>query len=326
MPENQRALLEMTVQSSRMIDRRLRILQVVAERGTISAAADDLGYTPSAVSHQLRTLARDLGVRLLEPAGRNVRLTPAARVLLQRTEGLMTSWEQIRAEVLQVSSGRLGHLRMAGFSTAASALLAPVAATAREVFPQSEIEVIEADPDTCFDLLLAEQADVVVVVGLERLPATLDVRFEQHALLADPLDLLVPPDHALAHQEEVTLADAAGEDWIMARPGGPYHRLATSACHAAGFLPRQTHRAMEWDTCSALVAAGLGVALIPRLARIPEADGLVRVPLLGPSPPMRYLRMCIRHGAAEQPEVAHALTALREVADRVRVARDPATG
>lgn len=301
-----------------MIDSRLRMLAVVEARGTIAAAAADLGYTPSAVSHQLRTLARDVGARLLEPEGRGVRLTLAARTLLSRSDELFAHWEEIRAEVQQAGEGgALGRLRLAGFSTAASALLPPVASASRAAFPGSVVQITEADPEVCFELLLAEQVDVAVVVGSDALPATTDPRFEQEPLLTDILDLLVPEGHRLATTESVTLADAAGEEWIMDRPGRPYHRLASTACAAAGFVPTHAHRAVEWDTCAALVAAGLGVALVPRLARLPADSAVVRVPLHGEDAPVRHVRTSVRRGTARQPEIALALRELRRVASVV---------
>lgn len=301
-----------------MIDGRLRALRVVADRGTISAAARDLGYTPSALSHQLRTLARDVGVRLLEPEGRNVRLTQAARTLLARSDELFAHWEEIRGEVQQAGSGAsLGQLRLAGFSTAASALLPPVAVAARAAFPHSRVQITEADPAVCFELLLAEQVDVAVVVGTDPLPPTSDPRFEQHPLLTDPLDLVVPPGHRLATKERVTLADAADEQWIMDTPGGTYHQLAMSACTAAGFTPTHAHRAVEWDTCAGLVAAGFGVALVPRLARLPAGADMARVALHGDDAPVRHVRTSLRRGTAGQPEIALALRELRRVAAAV---------
>jgi DNA-binding transcriptional LysR family regulator len=306
------------VQTDCMIDGRLRALRVVAERGTISAAAHDLGYTPSALSHQLRTLARDVGVRLLEPDGRNVRLTQAARTLLVRSDELFAHWEEIRGEVQQSGTGgSLGKLRLAGFSTAASALLPHVATAATAAFPHSVVQITEADPEVCFELLLAEQVDVAVVVGTDPLPPTNDPRFEQHPLLADPLDLVVPPGHRLALQERVTLADAAGEDWIMDTPGRPYHQLAVSACAAAGFTPSHVHRAVEWDTCAGLVAAGFGVALVPRLARLPAGAAMERVVLHGEDAPVRHVRTSVRRGTSQQPEIALALRELRRVAAAV---------
>lgn len=302
-----------------MIDQRLRVLRIVADRGTIGAAADELGYTPSALSHQLRTLARDVGVALLEPDGRRVRLTAAARVLVARSDELFAEWEEIRGEVLRASGQGLGHLRLAGFSTAASALLPPVVAAARAAFPYAEVRILEADPAVCFDLLQADKVDVAVVVVTDEagLPGQDDPRFEQHPLLDDALDLLVPADHRLAGREDVSLSEAAEEDWILDRPARPYHRLVMSACYQAGFTPRQVHEIVEWDTGAQLVAAGLGVALVPRLARLPADELIARVALTGEHAPVRRVATSIRRGSAEQPEIALALDVLRETAVRL---------
>lgn len=303
-----------------MIDPRFRVLQVVADRGTISAAAADLGYTPSALSHQLRMLARDLGVRLLEPDGRNIRLTPAGSLLLSRGEVLLAHWEGIRAELQQTSGANLGHLRLAGFSTAASALLPAVATAAMREFPGAAVEIREADPDVCFEMLLAGRVDLAVVVGTQRLPPSDDLRFEQQPLLEDDLDLLVPAGHRLAARPSVSLAEASTEPWIMDHPGRPYHHLVTGACAAAGFTPRQAHHVAEWDTGAALVAAGLGVVLVPRLVRLPADEALVRVPLRGAARPTRHLRTSVRRGTAAQPEIAFALAELERVAQVRRTA------
>ncbi|WP_406023414.1 LysR family transcriptional regulator [Nocardioides sp. NBC_00850] len=297
-----------------MIDQRLHVLRVLAERGTVSAAAADLGYTPSAISHQLRTLARDVGAELLVPEGRGVRLTGAALTLLERSHDLFTQWEEIRADVQQASGTSRGYLRMAGFSTAASALLPPAAVAVAREFPQSTIKIIEADPEVCFDMLLADQVDVAVVVNMSELPPTADPRFEQERLMEDALDLLVNADSPLASRSRVRLADAAEEHWIMEHPGRPYHQLVTSACAAAGFTPEHAHEVVEWDTGAALVSAGFGVALVPRLARIPNAAGLVRIPLRGEASPVRHVRTSVRSGTSRQPEIACALAELRKVA------------
>ncbi|MGO1974940.1 MAG: LysR family transcriptional regulator [Propionibacteriaceae bacterium] len=297
-----------------MIDRRLHVLRVVAAQGTVTAAAQALNYTPSAVSHQLRALSRDLGVTLVEPDGRRVRLTAAGRILLGHADELYARWEEIRAELLASDPAHVGTLRLCGFSTAVAALLPQVAARVREVHPRCTVRIIEADPSECFGLLLAGQADVAVVVAMSSLPPKSDPRFDQESLLEDPLDLLVPDDHELAGRESVLLSEAADEPWILDRPGRPLHQLVQAACAAAGFSPSVAHEISEWDAGAALVDAGLGVSLIPRLAQLPAGHRITRVPLRGDPTPARHLLTGIRRGSGRQPVTATALAALQEIA------------
>ena len=297
-----------------MIDRRVRVLRMVATCGTVTGAAEALHYTPSAVSQQLRTLANDLGVELVVQDGRRIRLTPAARVLLDQTESLYARWEEIRGLVALADDGGGGALRLCGFSTAAAALLPRVAAHLRQSQPSWQVRIIEVEPRQCFELLLADQADVAVVVATAELPSADDPRFELNQLLVDPLDLLLPENHRLAHEPHVQLADLADEAWIMDRPGRPYHQLLQSACAAAGFTPVVSHQAAEWDTGAAMVAAGLGIALIPRLAHPPVGYPVVRVALSGEPAPSRRIVTGIRRGSREHPTIATALRTLAEVA------------
>lgn len=308
-----------------MIDPRLHVLRVLAEVGTLTEAAHRLGYTPSAVSHQLRSLSKDLGVSIVEPRGRGLVLTRAGQLLLERSQELFTRWEEIRGELDGLESGsdtRSRRLRLCGFSTAAATLLPPTALAVSEKFPGTEVRIIEAEPQECFDLLVTEHADVAVVVATDPLPPRGDSRFEQTALFSDHLDLLVPAGHRLAGLSAVPLSEAAEEPWILDRAGSPYHRLVRTACAAAGFQPDQAHQSTEWETGAALVSAGLGVALIPRLARLPDGFDVVRVPLRGDPVPSRKILTGIRSGSGTQPIIASALAALESVsADVVRRTR-----
>ncbi|MEO5710361.1 MAG: LysR family transcriptional regulator, partial [Nocardioidaceae bacterium] len=166
-----------------MIDHRLHVLRLFAAHGTVTATARALHYTPSAVSHQLRTLAEELGEVLLVPEGRGVRLTPAARTLLAHADGLFERWEEIRAAVAASSGEQSGSLRICGFSTAAAALLPQVAAHFARAHPAVTVRIIEADPEECFELLLADEADLAVVVATATLPPSIDPRFDQRPLL-----------------------------------------------------------------------------------------------------------------------------------------------
>ncbi|MBB4683902.1 LysR family transcriptional regulator [Amycolatopsis jiangsuensis] len=299
-----------------MIDRRLNVLRVVAACGGVTAAAEALNFSPSAVSAQIRSLATDLGVPLLEQDGRGVRLTESARILLARAVDLHTLWEEIRSELADTDPDQVRSLRLCGFSTAAAALLPYVVTQVRAAYPLCAVRIIEADPEDCFELLLREQADLAVVVATAGIPPRTDTRFDQESLLDDPLDLLVPADHPLADRASVLLSEAAAESWIMDRPGRPHHGLVLTACANAGFTPSIAHESSEWDTAAALVGAGLGVALIPRLARIPTGDRIVRVPLRGDPTPARHILTGVRRGSRRQPVIATALTALEDIAGR----------
>jgi DNA-binding transcriptional LysR family regulator len=318
--------LQVVVHNPCMIDRRLQVLRMVAACGTVTGAAEALHYTPSAVSQQLRTLSKDLGVDLVVHEGRRIRLTPAARTLLAYADELYARWEEVRAEVVAASGEEVGDLRLCGFSTAAAALLPSAAALIQARSPGCRVRVIEAEPGECFELLLAGEADVAVVVATAQVPSSADPRFEQRYLLEDPLDLLVPEGHRLAGESEVALADLAGEPWIMDRPGRPYHQLLQTACASAGFTPVVAHHASEWDTGAALVAAGLGIALIPRLAHVPAGYPVTRVPLAGQPTPSRHILTGVRRGSAGHPLVAMALETLDEVSTSGQVGPRPAVG
>lgn len=297
-----------------MIDPRLRILQVVAEHGTVTAAAHALHYTPSAVSYQLRQLSAELGVELVVQRGRGIRLTGAARTLLRHTELLQAQWERARAELLAVGGEPTGTFTLCGFSTAAGNLLPPAAADLRDAYPALTVRIIEAEPDRCFDLLLTGDADLALLVVTADSPPLADGRFDQRPLLDDPLDLITERDHPLGRRERITLSDAAREPWIVGRPGTTYHQLVLAACMSAGFTPRIAHYADEWDTGTALVAYGFGVILVPRLARLRDDGQVTRIPLHGEPAPARRIMAVTRQGAQDNPTVARAIATITATA------------
>jgi DNA-binding transcriptional LysR family regulator len=297
-----------------MIDPRLRILQMVAEHGTVTAAAEALHYTPSAVSYQLRQLAVDVGVELVVHQGRGIRLTNAARILLRHAERLQEQWHQARAELATAGTEPTGRITLCGFSTAASRLLPPAAAALRDAYPRLSVRIIEAEPKRCYDLLLAETADLALVVVTADSPPMTDRRYDQRPLLEDPLDLVVPQGHPLSRQQRVTLADAARDQWILGRPGSTYHQLVLAACMTAGFTPHVAHYADEWDTGTALVAHGLGVILVPRLTRLREDTPVARVPLHGEPAPARRILAATRLGAGKTPALTHAVDTITATA------------
>lgn len=301
-----------------MIDlRRLQVLRVLEDHGTVTATAQALHLTPSAVSQQIRQLSHHLGVGLVEPVGRRVRLTDAARTLLRHASILSAQWEQARADLAAISTGDAGQLRLCGFPTGLASLLTPAAARLRASRPGLSVRLSEAQHDECFDLLMAEEADVAVVVAVPEGPPLDDPRFEQRALLDDPLDLVVPVGHALADRDSVELAEAALDHWIVPSDRIDHYHVTLVSCAAAGFAPRVAHEARDWPAVMALVAHGFGVCLMPRLAALPAHLSVVRVPLRGAPTPSRRILAGVRRGSAGQPAIAACLEALHSVADEL---------
>lgn len=187
--------------------------------------------------------------------------------------------------------------------------------------PRLTTRVIEEESADCYELLLAEEADVAVVLPTPQGPPVDDPRFTQWPLLDDPQDLLVPSGHPLTRQDAVELVDVAREPWIVKPRNNDTYALLQVACAAAGFTPRIAHEAKGWLAVSALVAAGLGVCLVPRLAPLPPQHEVVRISLQPASVPPDV--GCVRRGGEEQWPIARAVAAVEAVcAERATDGRD----
>ncbi|MFI7099042.1 LysR family transcriptional regulator [Streptomyces sp. NPDC050161] len=300
-----------------MIDPRLQTLRVLSERGTVTATAEALHLTPSTVSQQLRQLSARLGVELLVPQGRRVRLTPAAWALVGHADALFARWEEARADLAGYTDQVAGRLRMTGVATAITGVIAPAAERLRRELPRLHVEISEDPGENRFELLLAGRADIAVVIPAPDGPPVADIRFTQQPVLREPQDLLVPAGHPFAARaaEGVELAEAGDEIWIRAGDPADQHQLLLAACASAGFTPRTCHHAVDWYAIAALVAHGFGICLLPRLAPVPGDCPVVRVPLRGNPVPVRRFVAAVRRGSERQPPVARGLAALRATAD-----------
>lgn len=299
-----------------MIDRRLTILRTFASCGTVAATADLTGYSPSAVSAQLREFQRSLGMTLLVKDGRGLRLTETGREMVRQSDLLVSTWERIRAQALADGGQYRSEIGLGGFSTAAANLLAPLAASIRRDHPSVTVRIVEASPARCFDLLVAEKLDLAVVISMQTQGLPFE-RFDRIPLLDDPLDVVVPAEHRMAERASVALDELAEEDWITDAPGRPYHALFTAAFAAVGVTPRIAHEVTEWDTMIALISAGTGMGLVPRLADLRGADGVARIPVEGPGTPVRRILAAVRKGSEEDPLLRHCLELLRRNAQHI---------
>ncbi|MFF3678036.1 LysR family transcriptional regulator [Streptomyces sp. NPDC002120] len=290
--------------------KKLRILRALAEQGTVTATAEALHMTPSAVSQQLTNLARQLGVTLLEAEGRRVRLTDAAHLVLRHAEAVFAQLEAADAELAGYLAGDAGEVRVGAFSTAVPALVVPAVAALRKTRPGVEVRVREAEAAESYELLSAGGVDLALSLAAHA-PTARDARFTRVTLLEDPLDVALPPGHPLAGAAGLRLADLSGDRWIYGG-SGPWSEITRSACEAAGFVPEQAHSASGWTAILAMVEAGMGVALVPRMVSSRASGVAVRV--LSRDRPTRHVIAAVRRGAESAPALSHVLTALRAVA------------
>ncbi|ROQ34770.1 DNA-binding transcriptional LysR family regulator [Streptomyces sp. PanSC19] len=291
--------------------RKLRVLRELSERGTVSAAARALHLTPQAVSQQISALGRELGVPLTEPSGRRLRLTGAARIVLRHADAVFTQVEQMRAELAAHGSGERGEVAVAGFSTTLSALILPAVARLRETRPLLRTSLAEVDPPESFSMLHRGETDVVISADAAGSVGE-DPRFHRVALCEDPFDIALPEGHRLLDNPRLLLADLAEETWIFATTG-LCHDIGVAACTAAGFTPQASHAIGDWDATLAAVRLGLGVALVPRMAK-PAPRPEVTIRAFSEQAPSRTVFAAVREGSQTSPEIAAVLDALRTVA------------
>ena len=297
-----------------MIDaRRLRVLREVAEQGTVAAAADALHLTPSAVSQQLAALEREVGQPVVERNGRGVRLTGAAEVLVGHANVVLAQLEAAAADVAAYADGLVGTVRIAGFATGIAELVAPAAGALRSSHPRLALAISEQEAPDCFRAVSRGDTDIALSMASRLAPPADDARYERLALRTDPLDAVLPAGHRLAAHAAVALGDLAEEPFVGPPDDTSCHDVTVNGCAAAGFTPAFAHRSLDYHAMMALVGAGLGVALVPRLGQAIVPASVVIRPLRAPVP-ARHVFAATRAGADRRPTVAAVLDALAAAA------------
>jgi DNA-binding transcriptional LysR family regulator len=299
-----------------MLDlRRLRLLSELARRGTIAEVARTVGYTPSAVSQSLSRLEQEVGVALLERDGRRVRLTPAAHALAARADRALAELDVAAAELAAEAGTVRGPLAIGAFPSAAVALVIPSVAEAARRHPDLRCAVHEHEPEEAIPQLRAGELDLVVSEHNDDIAPPPAGGLETHALLSEPLLLVLPGTPGDPSPQPIELVGFKDANWITGFPGSQYASALERAAAAAGFAAHVAHRADEAFVVQSLVAAGLGVALLPALACTP-APG-VQYTAARPAPPSRHIVALVRHGAAQRPALAALLALLRHQAEVV---------
>jgi DNA-binding transcriptional LysR family regulator len=295
-----------------MLDvRRLRVLREVAAHGSFSAAAEVLAFTQPAVSRQIATLELEAGTRLVDRSARGVRLTQAGELLVGHADAILDRLDAAESQLEALSQLRGGRLRI-GAPATANATLIPLAVRAFDAeHPDVELRLDEAISSELIERLASGDLDIAIVANADRLPELPGELVLEH-LMDDPLHLALPRDHPLAQADQVRMADLAGESWIEGRDPVCAEPLRVAA-RAAGFEPKICFESAQWLGKQGLVAAGVGVTLIPTLALANVREDIV-LRSLGPDTPHRKIALATLGCGYEAPAVDPMRQVLRRVA------------
>ncbi|WP_284743810.1 LysR family transcriptional regulator [Amycolatopsis sp. RTGN1] len=286
----------------------LRALRSVAALGTLARAADELGFTASAVSQQLKRLERQVGVPVLAPAGRGVVLTPAGQAIANSAPEVFQALERCAEAAQSVSEGApRGTLRVVAFSTAIRGLLAPVLGGLSVRCPELRVEITEQDPEEALRSVDAGTADLALVHDADGLPAAQPPSVTQRLVHTDVGDVVMSRSHPLASVTE-PLGDLAGHAWVTSPPGTVCHQWFRRLFADAPEEPDVRHLVDDFATQLSLVASGEVLALIPRLARPPLGEDLIARPLR--RQPKREVHAAWRRSADASPAIRALLADL----------------
>ncbi len=295
---------------------RLRLLHELHARGTIAAVAEALRFTPSAVSQQLAVLERETGVRLLEPAGRGVRLTDPALVLVEHTEALLERAAIAEADLAAAAGTVAGRGRIAAFQSAALRIALPaIQALARDA-PRLRCELVEAEPEQALPALALGDVDLVLGDEWQHHPWRLLAGVRRDELLQDPVNLVLPARHPTArrHREAAPLAELAGEAWTAGHLGMAWEEVIYRSCRElGGFDPDIRHRTNDATVSLALVASGLAVTMLPDLV-VPGRHPGVTLRAIAEGPVSRTIYAATRTSDAARPSTRGLLAAVHDAA------------
>jgi DNA-binding transcriptional LysR family regulator len=304
--------------------KRLEVLVAVVERGSLSAAADALSYTQSAVSQSIARLEAETGVPLLHRGRRGVTPTDAGTLLVAHAGRILAEIAAAEAGLSQLVGAHRLRLRVGSFPSGGAALMPLAVARLRRVHPDVALTLVEGEPAQIAPRLRAGELDMALLYEFPTRAARRGGRagLRTTVLLEDPLDLILPVEHRLAARRSLTLGDLRAEPWVQTSAASPCARHVGHCCEAAGFTPTVAFESDDYTTVLGLVAAGVGVALVPRLALGSGHTGVV-VRRLTPASPVRLVTVATPAGLTPAPAARAMIAELTEVAQRYAEPTDP---
>ncbi|MEV5569719.1 LysR family transcriptional regulator [Spirillospora sp. NPDC052269] len=289
---------------------RLRVLRAVAEHGSFNRAATALRLTPSAVSQHVAALERSLGAQVVTRSTRGVVLTRAGQIMFGAAESVAAELEHAKQQVDRLSTGRT-QVTIATFTSGGRLLLPGALDHLTTVHPDTVVHVREHEPEGSLPLVRQGAVDLALAYSFDGpLPGR---QGQGHSLrwtplMDDPLHVVLPEGHPLAERGEIELAELAAEPWVLGclKTEAYLRRYA----ERAGFSPDVRGTTTDYFFARSLVAAGMGISLVPTIALTPQVPGLRTVPITPPTPTRRIgVATISRH--RDHPQVATLIQALR---------------
>ncbi|WP_293699249.1 LysR family transcriptional regulator [uncultured Agrococcus sp.] len=282
---------------------RLRLLRELARRGTLASVANALGYNPSSISHQLGLLERETGVTLLEPSGRGVRLTPAARALVTHAENILRELELAEATVAASRGEVTGTVRIATFQTAARGLVLDAIEQLANAHPRLTVAFTHVDAGAAIPALIARDFDIVLSEEYPGAPLPRDPAIVSRLSLTDPLILAIP-----AEWQESSLEELAARPWVMEHAGTAARNWSDATCRSAGFEPHVVFETADLFLHADVVDRGLAAAFLPGLGPSPASAKRVE------TGQARAVTLYVRSGGENSPAVAAVSAAIAATA------------
>src|SRR5918998_3384295 len=300
--------------------KQLRVLKAVAEHGSFSAAADALSYTQPAISQQIAALEKQAGTTLVDRGSRGVRLTDAGQALVEHAEVVIARLAAAEAELEAIAGVRGGRVRLSSSPPAGASLPPPAVAEFTRRHPGVELTFVEREPEDAAQMLRAAELEIAIVFEYSELKQPEFERMyegiELLPLVDDPMYLALPRDHPLGVKPRVRLEDVAGETWIQETGShswcGSFHE---AVCASAGFEPNVGFPSDDYNVVQGLIAAGVGISLLPGLALTNVREDIV-VRSLGKNAPARRIAAATLAGRYRSPATEAMLELLAEVAER----------
>jgi molybdate transport repressor ModE-like protein len=298
-----------------MLDvKRLRILREVAAQGSFSAAADALYLSQSAVSQQIATLEKEVGMQLLDRARGGPKLTDAGRVLVGHAEAAIARLDEAERELAAIAGLEGGELRLASFPSASATVLTEAVSVFHGRHPKVRLTIAEAEPEQSLPRLKGGELDLALSFDYPSVPSAPDRDLELTLLLAESMHLALPKKHPLAERQVVPLAELSEERWLCGSRPSSCGEVIFRACRDAGFEPQVGFESDDYHVMQGFIAAGLGFTLLPDLA-LPTLRSDLVVRATDPPAPQRRVWAATRAEGARSPATDEMLSILVDVGE-----------